>query len=111
MVFILFATLSYPCVIRQQAFDLMLPSLQPAGLVRRLPLLPHQMVDRQTKTPDVIVLCHFGVPKLNVETWRVAIDGLVERPIAQCPESRSIRSTNAQAILCSLRFQPAVFQM
>jgi DMSO/TMAO reductase YedYZ molybdopterin-dependent catalytic subunit len=54
--------------------------LAPAGLLRRIPLLPHQMHERWTPTEDVIVLCHLGVPRLDQAAWSLMIDGLVERP-------------------------------
>jgi DMSO/TMAO reductase YedYZ molybdopterin-dependent catalytic subunit len=55
------------------------PSLDPAGYLRRIPLAPQQMRDRNTRTRDAIVLCHLGVPRLDRERWALTIDGLVER--------------------------------
>lgn len=60
----------------------MRPPLDPAGFYGRIPLLPHQMTQRITKTADVIVLCHLGVPRLAADEWRLDIDGLVERPLS-----------------------------
>jgi DMSO/TMAO reductase YedYZ molybdopterin-dependent catalytic subunit len=54
--------------------------LDPAGFYRRVPLEPHQMVERMTPTKDVIVLCHLGVPRIEASAWRLSIGGLVERP-------------------------------
>jgi DMSO/TMAO reductase YedYZ molybdopterin-dependent catalytic subunit len=55
--------------------------LDPATFFRRIPLAPHEMQDRVTRTQDAIVLCHLGVPQLDREQWSLAIDGLVERPL------------------------------
>ena len=35
--------------------------LEPHGFFRRIPLAPHQLQDRLTRTEDAIVLCHLGV--------------------------------------------------
>jgi sulfane dehydrogenase subunit SoxC len=55
--------------------------MDPASLLRRIPLLPHQLQARVTPTQDMIVLCHLGVPQLQAETWSLTIDGLVARPL------------------------------
>jgi DMSO/TMAO reductase YedYZ molybdopterin-dependent catalytic subunit len=52
----------------------------PQGPFKREPLAPHHMRDRLTRTPDVVVQCHLGVPRLERERWSLTIDGLVERP-------------------------------
>jgi DMSO/TMAO reductase YedYZ molybdopterin-dependent catalytic subunit len=54
--------------------------LDPQGPFKRDPLAPHHMRDRLTRTPDVFVQCHLGVPRLARERWSLTIDGLVERP-------------------------------
>lgn len=51
------------------------------GFHARIPLQPHQMTTRLTSREDMIVLCHLGVPKIDVATWRLTIDGMVKRPI------------------------------
>jgi Oxidoreductase molybdopterin binding domain len=56
------------------------PYLDPSGFFRKIPLLPHQMVDRLTPAEDVIVLCHLGVPQISIDDWSLRIDGLVSRP-------------------------------
>jgi DMSO/TMAO reductase YedYZ molybdopterin-dependent catalytic subunit len=56
--------------------------LDPRGYFRRIPLTPHQMRDRRTRTQDAIVLCHLGIPRLDRDTWTLTIDGLVARPLA-----------------------------
>jgi DMSO/TMAO reductase YedYZ molybdopterin-dependent catalytic subunit len=55
-------------------------SVNPTGTYRRIPLAPHQMRDRLTRTEDAIVLCHVGVPHLAREDWSLTIDGLVQHP-------------------------------
>lgn len=55
--------------------------LDPTGFHRRIPLTPERMLDRITPTPEMIVLCHLGVPRLDPSAWRLAVDGLVERPL------------------------------
>lgn len=54
-------------------------TFDPAGFFRRLPLQPHQMTDRVTRTEDTIVLCHHGVPRVARETWSLTIGGLAQR--------------------------------
>jgi DMSO/TMAO reductase YedYZ molybdopterin-dependent catalytic subunit len=39
-----------------------------------------QLLDRITPSSDVFVLAHFGIPRIERETWRLHISGLVERP-------------------------------
>jgi DMSO/TMAO reductase YedYZ molybdopterin-dependent catalytic subunit len=55
--------------------------LEPNSFFRRIPLAPHQMHERMTRTEDTIVLCHLGVPRLDRDQWSLTIDGLVERPL------------------------------
>lgn len=55
-------------------------TLDPAGPYGRHPLKPHQLIDRVTRTEDTIVLCHFGVPRIDPAGWSLAIDGLVRNP-------------------------------
>jgi sulfane dehydrogenase subunit SoxC len=55
--------------------------LDPATAYGRHPLQPHQLVDRITRTDDAIVLCHFGIPRLDATTWSMTVDGLVRRPL------------------------------
>jgi DMSO/TMAO reductase YedYZ molybdopterin-dependent catalytic subunit len=54
--------------------------LDPSGPFLRHPLQPHQLHDRVTRTEDTIVLWHLGLPRLDPDSWSVAIDGLVRRP-------------------------------
>src|ERR1700704_3234096 len=55
--------------------------LEPNTFFRRIPLAPHQMRDRITRTDDAIVLFHLGVPRLDRDQWSLTIDGLVEQPL------------------------------
>jgi DMSO/TMAO reductase YedYZ molybdopterin-dependent catalytic subunit len=55
--------------------------LDPKGPFKRDPLAPHQMRDRLTRTQDAVVLCHLGVPRLELDRWSLTIDGMVERPL------------------------------
>ena len=59
----------------------MMMATDPIGTYRRLPLAPHQMRHRLTRTGDAIVLCHVGVPHLSRDDWSLKIDGLVQRPM------------------------------
>ena len=56
-------------------------TLDPNAPYRRHPLQPHQLRDHVTPTEDVIVLCHFGVPRLDAAAWSLSLDGLVRRPL------------------------------
>jgi DMSO/TMAO reductase YedYZ molybdopterin-dependent catalytic subunit len=56
-------------------------SMHPASFFRRIPLLPHRMHARMTPTTDMIVLCHLGVPRLDMADWSLTIDGLVQHPM------------------------------
>ena len=55
-------------------------ALDPAGFHRRIPLVAHQLVERATRTDDVIVLCHLGVPRVRPDDWVLEIEGLVRQP-------------------------------
>jgi DMSO/TMAO reductase YedYZ molybdopterin-dependent catalytic subunit len=57
------------------------PTLDPSGPYGRQPLQPHQLIDRITRTEDMIVLCHLGVPRIDAHAWSLEIDGLVRRPL------------------------------
>lgn len=56
-------------------------STTPSTTYRRLPLAPHQRVDRITPTQSCFVLAHMGVPTVDAEHWSLTIDGLVRRPL------------------------------
>jgi DMSO/TMAO reductase YedYZ molybdopterin-dependent catalytic subunit len=55
--------------------------LDPQGFHRRIPLAPHQLQARITRSEDVIVLCHLGVPRLDRDAWSLSVDGLVTPPL------------------------------
>src|SRR5262245_8385032 len=52
----------------------------PQGPFKRDPLPPYQMRDRLTRTQDVFVQCHLGVPRIERDQWSLTIDGMVECP-------------------------------
>jgi DMSO/TMAO reductase YedYZ molybdopterin-dependent catalytic subunit len=52
----------------------------PQGPFMRDPLAPHQMRNRLTRTEDVFLQCHLGVPHIESDQWSLTIDGLVEPP-------------------------------
>ena len=43
--------------------------LNPQGPFKRDPLVPHQMRDCLTRTQDVFVQCHLGVPRIERDRW------------------------------------------
>jgi sulfane dehydrogenase subunit SoxC len=52
--------------------------IDPPGFqIRFLP--PHRLVDRVTAEPDLFLIAHLGVARVDAESWRLAIGGLVER--------------------------------
>lgn len=51
------------------------------GLYRRLGLRPDQMQHRTTPTPDLIVLCHLGIPRIDPQRWSLTIEGLLRKPL------------------------------
>jgi sulfane dehydrogenase subunit SoxC len=54
--------------------------LNPARYVRQLRLEPHQQTAPRTSQADLFTLAHLGIPEVDVAEWRLAIEGLVERP-------------------------------
>jgi DMSO/TMAO reductase YedYZ molybdopterin-dependent catalytic subunit len=56
--------------------------LEPRGFFRRIPLAPHQLLQRLTRIEDAIVLCHLGVPRLERNEWSLEIDGLVTHSLS-----------------------------
>jgi len=55
--------------------------LDPHHPYMRDPLAPHQMRDGLTRTEDLFILCHLGVPRIERDQWSLTIDGMVERPL------------------------------
>ncbi|HRF08540.1 MAG TPA: molybdopterin-dependent oxidoreductase [Xanthobacteraceae bacterium] len=56
------------------------PILNPVGLHRRIPLMPHQMVDRITRFEDFFSLIHLGAPRLEASDWSMTVGGMVRNP-------------------------------
>ena len=55
--------------------------LDPPGLTRRAPLLPHQMGQAVTPTEHLFMLAHLGVARPLGMAWDVSLGGLVRRPL------------------------------
>jgi DMSO/TMAO reductase YedYZ molybdopterin-dependent catalytic subunit len=51
--------------------------MDPPRTFRRVPLLPHQMLDAVTAQRDLFVLAHVGVPRIEAGAWTVGVTGLV----------------------------------
>lgn len=56
-------------------------TMKPGGMVRKQKLMPPQMTERFTRTSDLFVLAHMGIPEVSAEDWSLQIDGLVETPL------------------------------
>ena len=54
--------------------------MDPPRTFRRVPLLPHQMLDRVTSQRDLFVLAHVGVPRVDASAWTVSVTGLLGEP-------------------------------
>ena len=54
--------------------------MDPPRTFRRVPLLPHQMLDRVTSQRDLFVLAHVGVPRVDASAWTVSVTGLLGKP-------------------------------
>jgi DMSO/TMAO reductase YedYZ molybdopterin-dependent catalytic subunit len=53
---------------------------EPQGPRKRDRLAPHQRRERRTPTPQVLVLGHLGVPRLERDRGSLTMDGWVEHP-------------------------------
>lgn len=51
------------------------------GLIRDIPLKPHQMTAAVTPTDKLFMLAHLGVLSIAPEAWRLTVGGLVDRPL------------------------------
>ena len=51
--------------------------MDPDRTFRRIPLAPHQLLDRITPQRDLFVLGHVGIPRLDAQHWTLSITGLV----------------------------------
>src|SRR5262249_36022951 len=49
--------------------------------LRRFPTRPQQLVERITPREKIFVLAPLGAPEVDLNKWRLTIDGLVERPL------------------------------
>jgi DMSO/TMAO reductase YedYZ molybdopterin-dependent catalytic subunit len=54
--------------------------MDPPRTFRRVPLLPHQLLDSITAQRDLFVLAHVGVPRLDAAAWTLVVDGLLRAP-------------------------------
>jgi DMSO/TMAO reductase YedYZ molybdopterin-dependent catalytic subunit len=54
--------------------------MDPARTYRRL-VPVDRLAPRITPTEDVYVIAHMGIARVDVERWRLTLDGLVERPL------------------------------
>jgi len=56
-------------------------SIDPVGLIRRIPLKPHQLKSRITDNEDLFLLAHLGIPNIAPNNWRLEVTGLVKTPM------------------------------
>lgn len=56
------------------------PRMDPHAFHGHIPLSPHDLIDRQTRTQDLFSLAHFGIPIIEASDWRLEITGLVNQP-------------------------------
>ena len=56
-------------------------TMDPAHLVRRIPLEPHHLTNAITPQRDIFVLAHLGFPQFDLRNWHLEIGGLVPRPL------------------------------
>lgn len=54
--------------------------LAPAGLQISRPLKPHQLIKRITSQHDLFIVAHLGIARVDAGSWRLRLDGLVDRP-------------------------------
>ncbi|ACL62625.1 oxidoreductase molybdopterin binding (plasmid) [Methylobacterium nodulans ORS 2060] len=51
------------------------------GLIRDIPLQPHEMTAAVTATDKLFMLAHLGVLRIAPEAWQLTVGGLVDRPL------------------------------
>lgn len=56
-------------------------AMNPSTTYRRVPLAPHQRIDRITPTSSCFVLAHMGLPQVENEPWSLTVGGLVRREL------------------------------
>ena len=54
--------------------------LNPKGLIRRIPLRAHELVQPITPQDHMFVLAHIGIPKVDLLSWQLEVCGAVESP-------------------------------
>ncbi len=57
-------------------------TLDPAGFMRKIVVGPDELVSPTTPQDHLFVLAHFGIPRIDVASWRLEVGGMVERPRA-----------------------------
>lgn len=55
-------------------------TLDPPGFIRKILVGPDELIAPTTPQDDLFVLAHFGIPRIDVSSWRLEIGGLVKRP-------------------------------
>ena len=53
-------------------------TLDPAGFMRKIVVGPDELVSPTTPQDHLFVLAHFGVPRIDVASWRLEIGGLLD---------------------------------
>ena len=56
--------------------------MDPSRTFRRVPLAPHQLLERITPQRDLFVLGHVGIPRADAESWTLRVTGLLWRLLA-----------------------------
>jgi DMSO/TMAO reductase YedYZ molybdopterin-dependent catalytic subunit len=73
--------------------------MDPAATYRRLVPLD-RLASGITPTEDVYVIAHMGIARVDVERWRLTVDGLVERPLRlDYPEVTGLPAHEVTAVL------------
>jgi len=54
-------------------------AMDPHRTFRRVPLAPHQLLQKITAQRDLFVLAHVGIPRIDPKTWTLGVSGLVTR--------------------------------
>lgn len=58
------------------------PTVMDPSTTFRHKVRPEELTSAVTPNDDVFVLAHFGVPHFEVKSWRLRIEGLVNKPLA-----------------------------
>jgi DMSO/TMAO reductase YedYZ molybdopterin-dependent catalytic subunit len=54
---------------------------QAHGLVRDIPLRPHEMTAAITPSRSLFMLAHLGIARIDAHEWRLEVGGLVKQPL------------------------------